>query len=105
MPEFMHEIVRRRESRERSSVMTQVYNDLISEMSESYRRISAGNVDARGREAIDRYMSTNNPSVGMNMEVPMLDINARAGTLSTTFTRYIFTGEALETYRGWVRVN
>lgn len=105
MAEFLHEIVRKRTNNNNShSVLTQAYNDLISEMNANYQ---STRIDARAREAIDRYMSTAtgcSPRLGMLMEIPMLDINARAGTLSTMFARYRFDS-GVQGYRGWVRIN
>lgn len=103
--EFLHEVVRKRERNARSSVITQAYNDMMAQMEESYRRMYSP--DARAREAIDRYMSqaTANPTVGMNMVMPVLDINAPAGTLGTANITYQFTGDILLGYRGWVRIS
>lgn len=106
MTEFMHEVVARRQRGRSSSpsVMTQVYNDVMAQMEESYRRMYS--VDARAREAIDRYMSTAtaNPNIGMTMVIPTLDINSPAGTLGTTMMTYRFDSGA-QGYRGWVRVS
>jgi hypothetical protein len=103
--EFLHEVVRRRERNARPSVITQAYNDMMAQMEESYRRMYS--VDARAREAIDRYMSqaTANPTVGMNMVMPVLDINAPAGTLGTANITYQWTGDIVQGYRGWVRIS
>jgi hypothetical protein len=48
--------------------------------------------------------ATANPTVGMNMVMPVLDINAPAGTLGTANITYQFTGDILLGYRGWVRI-
>ncbi len=104
MPEFMHEVVARRErSNRRPSWLTQAYEDMQRSMEESYRRMS---VDMRAQEAIDRYMSqaTSNPNPGMTMNMPIIPQTVEEyGTMS--HVTYMFTGETTRGYRGWVRVN
>jgi len=106
MPEFLHEVVRRRErNNSRPTYLQNAYNDLMREMEESYQRMR---VDMRAQEAIDRYMSmaTSNPTVGMTMDMPVLDINAPANaSLVTQHVTYQFTGIVANGYRGWVRIN
>lgn len=105
MAEFLHEVVRRRERSTRSSVpsyLTRAYDDLMTQMEESYRRMS---VDMRAQEAIDSYMSrqTGNIPVGMRLQMPVLDINAQADAqLASHYITYMFTGESTAGYRGWV---
>ena len=105
MAEFLHEMVRKRERNnyERPLWLRTAYEDMARHMQESYQRMS---VDMRAQEAIDRYMSqgASTPNVGMTMNMPMLDINAPAdASLATRLITYVFTGEATQGYRGWVR--
>lgn len=105
--EFMHDVVRKRERQERNSLppyVRQAYEDLQRQMEESYRNLYS--VDARAREAIDRYMNTatSNPAIGMTMVMPTLDMNGPAGLIGTTNITYRFESGA-QGYRGWVRIS
>ena len=105
MTEFLHEVVRKRERNNytRPSWLTESYNEMMRHMQESYQRMS---VDMRAQEAIDRYMNetTNMPNPGMTMNMPVIPQTVEEyGRMS--HVTYMFTGEATQGYRGWVRVN
>lgn len=106
MPEFLHEVVAKRERNSRNStpsVITQAYNDLMRQMEESYQQMRT---DIRAQESIDRYMSTinGNPNVGMTLNMPVIPTSLEEYGIMRHVS-YMFTGDSEQGYRGWVRVN
>ena len=110
MAEFMHELVRKRE---RGAARTgrpdsAIFNSIIRDMQEQYTRSSHGRI--RAQQSIDMYMETNTPSIGMTLNMPVLDINASAdASLAMQHITYVYTGgtgmDSEDVYRGWRRVN
>lgn len=108
MAEFLHELVRKREQRTVPSLDGGIFNSIIRDMQEQY---NSGRLShTRAQESIDRYMENNTPSMGMTLNMPVLDINASANaSLVMQHITYVYTGgtgmETHEEYRGWRRVN
>ena len=108
MAEFLHEVVKKREKKSESwlpSYLRNSYDEMATQMYESYQRMYSQS--SRAERAIDMIMrNRDNISVGSTINMPVLDINSPANAeLVTQYMVYTYTGDAVGTYRGWVRTN
>ena len=108
MAEFIHEFVNKRESKSQSWLrpyLRNSYDELATQKNESYQRMYSQS--SRAERAIDLIMrNMDNISVGSTINMPMLDMSSPANAeLITQNIVYTYTGDAIGTYRGWVRTN
>ena len=106
MTEMLHELVAKRESKARVPLwLRDGFDDMIRQAGESYRQSYSHS--SRAERAIDLVMRNRDSiSVGSTINMPMLDMSSPANAeLITQHIVYTYTGDAIGTYRGWVRTN
>lgn len=95
MTEMLHEVVSKRESKARASISD--FQEMLARAQIAYRQVYTQ--DTRGRDAIDIVMrNRDNISVGSTINIPH-------GVFANEVMIYTYTGDAIGTYRGWVRTN
>ena len=96
MTEMLHELVSKRESKARV-LESRGFSDMIRQASEAYRQSYANS--SRAERAIDLIMRNRDSiSVGSTINMPH-------GVFANEVMIYTYTGDAIGTYRGWVRTN
>ena len=95
MAEMLHELVSKRESKERLS--SGRFEEMLARAQIAYQQVYSQ--DTRAQQSIDIVLRQRpEPAIGSTIQMPH-------AVFANEVMIYTYTGDAIGTYRGWVRTN